>query len=91
MKQEEVLKIIEQAARDGRTELDLSDNKLTSVPAEEVRRSRRGRMAGNDFSVLNSWMEIRDWLKNATDSGCKQVPYGNRFIPGNLRAGTGAE
>ncbi|MHC4867621.1 MAG: COR domain-containing protein, partial [Planctomycetota bacterium] len=66
MNQEELLKIIEQAARAGRTELNLRDKNLTSVPAEigQLKDLTRLNLSNNNLTSVPA--EIGQ-LKNLTE------------------------
>ena len=58
-----VLRIIEQAARDGREELDLSGMKLTQLPAEIGKLSKLKKL------ILGKWDEENDeWVGNSLSS-----------------------
>jgi small GTP-binding protein len=65
MEKDEVLKVIKEAARNNQTELDLSENKVTTLPAEILRLKKLTQLKLSDNKLTTLPSEIVE-LKNLT-------------------------
>ena len=88
MNQKTVLKIINKAAKDGRTELDLSGEKLTTVPAEigQLKNLTELRLSGNKLTSLPAEF---GQLKNLTELSLGSNPIKEpppEIVEGGIKA-----